>query len=223
MRHDGIEAVAVKKKKSRQEQATKNSEEDFARPKKIITWSHYTYGVVHPQPQTRPRKKRAEELADLVYVCFCGFMSNLLASPLPYLFSLPGSILKGKWGAPSSAAHGAAREDRAVSCLHVVVVVVVIGRPGVVYSLSPAQPKSATSASPTTLHWLLLLSLLFLFLGCPWACSKRCEYACKTPPARSPNSIREEREAEVCVCPSPPCCFCLCAFASFPGGANERV
>lgn len=57
MRHDGIEAVAVKKKKLLTEQATKtfkSQEEDAQDPGKEL--HGLIYGVVHPPPSFKPVK-----------------------------------------------------------------------------------------------------------------------------------------------------------------------
>lgn len=92
MRHDGIEAVAVKKKKILTEQATKtfkSQEEDAPDPAKEL--HGLIYGVVHP-PSFKPVKPHQHAtsfgsffffLVCRVYVCFFGFLNNLLASPLP--------------------------------------------------------------------------------------------------------------------------------------------
>lgn len=91
MRHDGIEAVAVKKKNLLTEQATKtfkSQEEDAQDPGKEL--HGLIYGVVHPPPQLQASKATSARnlfrfffLVCRVYVCFFGFLNNLLASPLP--------------------------------------------------------------------------------------------------------------------------------------------
>lgn len=92
MRHDGIEAVAVKKKNLLTEQATKtfkSQEEDAQDPGKEL--HGLIYGVVHPPPPSfKPVKPHQHAtsfgsffLVCRVYVCFFGFLNNLLASPLP--------------------------------------------------------------------------------------------------------------------------------------------
>lgn len=107
MRHDGIEAVAVKKKNLLTEQATKtfkSQEEDAQDPGKEL--HGLIYGVVHPPPQLQASKATsARNLFRFFFFgvsCLCllfrlfeqsvSFTASVVVSPHQ------GSILKGKGG-----------------------------------------------------------------------------------------------------------------------------